>query len=64
MGIWGGGGVTKLDYLGVISIHFRSLFFQVKVQNGNILGGLLKYKIFYWVCLIFLILFGVNSLIP
>ena len=69
----GGGGSRKLWFcgyfwchhktwlvLGVISMYCRS-FLKVKVQNGNIFGGLLKFQILFWVCLIFLIFLGVNS---
>ena len=35
-------------YLGVLSMHFW-VFFKVKVQNGGILGGLLKFQIFFGV---------------
>ena len=59
-------------YLGVISMHFLGLFLKVKVQNGGILGGLLKFQIFLGVLeipvfcfFVFLLLFffwgGVNG---
>ena len=35
-------------YLRVISMHFW-VFFKVNVQNGGILGGLLKFQIFFGV---------------
>ena len=45
-------------YLGVISMHFW-VFFKVNVQNGGILGGLLKFQIFLGVLeiLIFFLFF-------
>ena len=43
------GGHHKIRlYLGVISMYFW-VFFNVKVQNGGILGGLLKFQIFFGV---------------
>ena len=40
------GGHHKIRlYLGVISMHFW-VFLRVKVQNGGIFGGLLKFQIF------------------
>ena len=40
------GGHHKIRlYLGINPLHFW-VFFKVKVQNGGILGGLLKFQIF------------------
>ena len=67
----GGGGQNKyvlgyddimnifLDLLGSHSIHFRALL-KVKVQYWKMCLELLNFKLF-WVCLIFLILFGEMS---
>ena len=35
-------------------LYFLGLFLKVKVQNGNIFWGSLKFQIFFGVCLIFL----------
>ena len=52
---------TKLDYFWCSFLYILGLLHKVKVQNGNIFWGLLKFQIFLWVCLIFLIFLGVNS---
>ena len=57
--------VKNWTKLGGIYMHFR-VFLKVKVQNGDILifffsgggGGLLKFQIYFGVCLIFMIYFG------
>ena len=36
--LMGGGVITQLNYLGVISMYF-SVFLKAKVHDGNIFGG-------------------------
>ena len=57
--IFGGQYKTVLFFLGWGGSFLCILwsFLKVKVQNGNIFGGLLKFQIFFGVCLIFLISF-------
>ena len=50
--------ITKLDYFLGSFIYILGLFLMVKVQNGNIFGGLQKFQIYFGVCLIFMIFFG------
>ena len=52
---------TKLDYFWGSFLCILGSFLKVKVQIRNIFGGLLNYKIFVWVCLIFQIFLEVNS---
>ena len=39
-------------------MYFLVFFLKVNVQNGDILGRLLKFKILIWVCLVFLVFFA------
>ena len=53
---WGGGGITKLDYIQGSFLCMFGSFFNVKVQNGGIFGGCKNFKHF-WGFLKFLFFF-------
>ena len=50
--------IAKLDYFwrSFLCIMYFRVFLKVKVQIMNIFGGMLKFKILFWVRLIFLII--------
>ena len=48
------------DYVDIFGGHHK-IGLVFKVQNLDIFGGLLKFQIFHWECLIFLIFLGVNG---
>ena len=66
--VWSNCGIVfgSLQNWTILGGHFYTLHFSffflslVKVQNGNEFGGSQKFQILSWVCLIFLIFFGVN----
>ena len=55
------GVITKLGYFGWSFLYILGLFLKIKVQNW-IFWGVLNFKSFYGVCLIFLIFFRGNSI--
>ena len=52
------GVITKFDNIKGSFLCILGFFLKVKVQNGGIFGGLLKFHIFFLGCLKFLIFLG------